>query len=161
MLNCTLKRSPEPSNTEALAREVIGELQRHGVDTERVRVVDLNILPGVTSNEGPGACDGTLRNHAARSLSHSASPGSRWPAFTGWLEGKLVDRHAVGIDEGADLDAPNSLSAPRQGATRGLGVSQCGPGRRHARRPRLRRHSYSGGPSAWSPSADAASAEAS
>ncbi len=29
---------------------------------------------------------------------------------TGWLGGELVDRHAVGIDEGAHLDSPHSLS---------------------------------------------------
>jgi uncharacterized membrane protein len=31
-------------------------------------------------------------------------------AATGWLGGELVDRHAVGIDEGAHADAPHSLS---------------------------------------------------
>jgi uncharacterized membrane protein len=29
---------------------------------------------------------------------------------TGWLGGELVDRLGVGVDEGANLDAPNSLS---------------------------------------------------
>ena len=31
-------------------------------------------------------------------------------AVTGWLGGELVDRLGVGVDEGAHLDAPNSLS---------------------------------------------------
>ena len=31
-------------------------------------------------------------------------------AFTGWLGGELVDRHAVGVDEGAHLNSPHSLS---------------------------------------------------
>jgi uncharacterized membrane protein len=31
-------------------------------------------------------------------------------AMTGWLGGELVDRLRVGIDDGAHLDAPNSLS---------------------------------------------------
>jgi len=31
-------------------------------------------------------------------------------AFTGWLGGELVDRLAVGVDKGAHLNAPNSLS---------------------------------------------------
>jgi uncharacterized membrane protein len=31
-------------------------------------------------------------------------------AVTGWLGGELVDRLGVGIDSGANLDAPNSLS---------------------------------------------------
>ncbi|MDQ3803753.1 MAG: DUF2231 domain-containing protein [Acidobacteriota bacterium] len=30
--------------------------------------------------------------------------------LTGWLGGELVDRHAVGVDDGAHLDAPSSLS---------------------------------------------------
>ena len=29
---------------------------------------------------------------------------------TGWLGGELVDRLGVGVDEGANLDAPNSLT---------------------------------------------------
>ena len=31
----------------------------------------------------------------------------------GWLGGELVDRLAVGVDRGAHLDAPNSLSGRR------------------------------------------------
>jgi len=31
-------------------------------------------------------------------------------AVTGWLGGELVDRLGVGVDSGANLDAPNSLS---------------------------------------------------
>jgi uncharacterized membrane protein len=33
--------------------------------------------------------------------------------FTGWLGGELVDRLGVGVDEGAHVDAPSSLSARR------------------------------------------------
>ena len=54
VLNCTLKASPEPSNTDALARAVTGALEKDGVDCELVRVVDLNVRPGVTSDEGDG-----------------------------------------------------------------------------------------------------------
>lgn len=31
-------------------------------------------------------------------------------AITGWLGGELVDRLSVGVDDGANLDAPNSLT---------------------------------------------------
>jgi uncharacterized membrane protein len=31
--------------------------------------------------------------------------------FTGWLGGELVDRLGVGVDNGANLDAPNSLTS--------------------------------------------------
>ncbi len=54
ILNCTLKRSPETSNTAALAQTVIETLEEHGVETELVRMVDLNISPGVSSDEGEG-----------------------------------------------------------------------------------------------------------
>lgn len=54
ILNCTLKGSPEPSSTEALARVVGNELKKQGVTYEMIRVADCALLPGVTSNEGPG-----------------------------------------------------------------------------------------------------------
>jgi uncharacterized membrane protein len=41
---------------------------------------------------------------------------------TGWLGGELVDRLAVGVDDGAHLDAPNSLSGrPASAEARGAG----------------------------------------
>jgi multimeric flavodoxin WrbA len=48
-LNCTLKPSPEPSNTGALAEVVLAELRAQGVETETVRLVDHRIDPGVVS----------------------------------------------------------------------------------------------------------------
>ena len=47
ILNCTLKPSPERSNTEALAQVVIGELESAGVDCELIRLADKRIPPGV------------------------------------------------------------------------------------------------------------------
>lgn len=54
ILNCTLKPSPEPSNTEALARVVEAELKAGGATTEMIRLVDLDIRPGVESDMGDG-----------------------------------------------------------------------------------------------------------
>jgi multimeric flavodoxin WrbA len=51
-LNCTLKRSPEESNTAALMRRVTGLLADHGVETEIVRPVAYAIKFGITSDEG-------------------------------------------------------------------------------------------------------------
>ena len=42
-------------------------------------------------------------------------------AFTGWLGGELVDRLGVGVDEGAHLDSPSSLSELPAGAGLGSG----------------------------------------
>ncbi len=53
-LNCTLKGGPTESSTDKLLSEVMAELAKHDVTGEIVRVVDLNIKPGVTSNEDEG-----------------------------------------------------------------------------------------------------------
>lgn len=40
-------------------------------------------------------------------------------AVTGWLGGELVDRLGVGVDDGANLNAPNSLSGKPASSTGG------------------------------------------
>ena len=52
ILNCTLKPSPDASNTEALARVVIEALEAEDVTTETVRVVDHDVRPGVENDMG-------------------------------------------------------------------------------------------------------------
>ncbi len=53
ILNCTLKKSPDPSNTAMLvADEVASGLRERGVECETLRLVDVNVLPGVSSDEG-------------------------------------------------------------------------------------------------------------
>ena len=54
ILNCTLKPSPDTSNTEALARVVADALENSDVDVELVRVADHDVKPGVSSYEGDG-----------------------------------------------------------------------------------------------------------
>ena len=53
-INCTLKKSPEASNTEALMNRVLGILDEHGVETEILRPADYEIKFGVSSDEGDG-----------------------------------------------------------------------------------------------------------
>jgi multimeric flavodoxin WrbA len=53
-LNCSLKRRGEKSSTEVLLRQVSDAFAAHGCKGDIVRVVDLNIKPGVKSNEGRG-----------------------------------------------------------------------------------------------------------
>ncbi len=48
-LNCTLKPSPEESNTAALAQVVLSALAERGVETEMIRVADHVVGPGVVS----------------------------------------------------------------------------------------------------------------
>lgn len=54
LLNCTLKKSPEVSHTQALMDRVIEILEGLDVACESVRVVDHNIPFGVSSDEGEG-----------------------------------------------------------------------------------------------------------
>src|SRR3712207_1212484 len=51
-LSCTLKKSPEPSHTEALMRESMGVFEQAGFETEMVRFVDLPIAFGVDKDMG-------------------------------------------------------------------------------------------------------------
>ena len=59
-----------------------------------------------------------LRYSASESVTYAPSTlalilsfaGAGLSGLTAWLGGELVDRLAVGVDEGAHLDSPNSLS---------------------------------------------------
>ena len=54
VLNCSLKTSDHPSNTQALADIVIEALRGHGVEVETIRLADLSVPPGVESDLGDG-----------------------------------------------------------------------------------------------------------
>ena len=84
-LNCTLKASPEDSNTEALARVVAEALEADGIATEFVRVVDHDVRPGVTSDEGDG---------------------DAWPA----IRQKLVDAQILVMATPTWLGKPSSVA---------------------------------------------------
>lgn len=53
-LVCSLKKSPAPSSSELLAGQLLDELRSAGVEGEKVRCVDLTLLPGVEADMGPG-----------------------------------------------------------------------------------------------------------
>jgi len=46
-INCTLKRSPEPSNTQGLIDLSSAIMRKHGVEVEELRAVDHDIATGV------------------------------------------------------------------------------------------------------------------
>ena len=60
-LNCTLKAGTEPSSTELLLSQVLGELALHGVVGSQLRVVDHDVKPGVDADMGEGDAWPTLR----------------------------------------------------------------------------------------------------
>lgn len=53
-LNCTLRPSPDPSNTQALLDKVFDLFGHWGAETESVRIVDHNVPFGVDSDMGNG-----------------------------------------------------------------------------------------------------------
>jgi multimeric flavodoxin WrbA len=53
-LNCTLKRSPDPSSTDLLCSHLGDALRRHDVSLDVVRIVDHDVKEGVTADEGDG-----------------------------------------------------------------------------------------------------------
>lgn len=54
ILNCTLKKSPEVSNTEVLAKILADELENRDVRVEIIRTADQNIIPSPESSAGQG-----------------------------------------------------------------------------------------------------------
>ena len=89
-----------PSGTRA---KRIGRL--HGIGN--VVVVVLFGASWFLRRDNPGAPE-TLA--IALSVAAAALSG-----VTGWLGGELVDRLGVGVDDGANLDAPSSLRGPVAG----------------------------------------------
>lgn len=53
-LNCTLKKSPETSNTEALIAKAVYLFKEVNVESKIIRIADFNVAFGVTSDEGNG-----------------------------------------------------------------------------------------------------------
>jgi len=54
ILNCTLKKSPDVSNTEALIDKATELYAESGVTTKVIRVIDFKVAFGNTSDEGKG-----------------------------------------------------------------------------------------------------------
>ena len=94
-------------------------------------LIDWLAIPGGTRAKRVGALHGAgnvvvLFLYLVSWLMRSGTPAAPEtsaivPAFlggglamvTGWLGGELVDRLAVGVDDGANVDAPSSLSSRR------------------------------------------------
>jgi multimeric flavodoxin WrbA len=85
ILSCTLKKSPEASNTEALADVLAKQLRGEDVEVDLVRVVDKAVAPGVTSDEGDG---------------------DEWPA----IHAKLLDAEILIVATPTWLARPSSVA---------------------------------------------------
>lgn len=65
-------------------------------------------------------------------------------AVTGWLGGELVDRLGVGVDDGAHLDAPSSLSELPAGVGRDVPRTSMSHGYSGLERRRIPQPAYAG-----------------
>lgn len=86
VINCTLKTSPDPSNTHALAKVVADALGKYGAEVEFVRAVDLDIRPGV--------------------VSEAVVPGDQWPE----VHRKLLESQILVMASPTWLGRPSSVA---------------------------------------------------
>lgn len=102
-LNCTLKKSPEESNTEAFIKKAEKVFNDLDVSTEIVRVVDKNVKFGTTSNEGKGdGWPGILKKVKAADMLIIATP--IWRGDRGAVAKMVAERFDGIMEEGNDKD---------------------------------------------------------
>ncbi|MEU1047495.1 MULTISPECIES: flavodoxin family protein [unclassified Streptomyces] len=105
VINCTLKPSPQPSNTEALAATVIAALKGHGAEVDVVRAVDLNLKPGVETDMGDGDdWPGVHEKLLASQILVIASP--TWLGRPSSVAQRVLERMDAMLGETDDEDRP-------------------------------------------------------
>jgi multimeric flavodoxin WrbA len=105
VLNCTLKESPEPSNTDRLADVVVEALEKAQVEVNRIRLVDRDIKPGVTSDEGPGDEWPAVHDELLRSeILVVATP--TWLGRPSSVAQRMLERMDAMLSETDDQDRP-------------------------------------------------------
>lgn len=105
IINCTLKPSPQPSNTEALARVVAEALEKDGVSVDWVRAVDHDLKPGVVSDAGPGDAWPAIREKIlASEILIMATP--TWVGRPSSVAQRVIERMDAMISETDDEGRP-------------------------------------------------------
>jgi multimeric flavodoxin WrbA len=105
VLNATLKPSPAPSNSEALARVLIGTFTEEGVEAELVRLVDHDVRPGVSSDEGDGDAWPEIRRQiVAADILVVATP--TWLGQPSSVAKRALERMDAFLSETADDGRP-------------------------------------------------------
>jgi multimeric flavodoxin WrbA len=104
-INCTLKPSPQPSNTEALGRVVAEAMEKDGVTVEWVRAVDHDIKPGVENDMGPGDAWPAIREKVlASEILVIATP--TWVGKPSSVAQRVIERMDALISETDDDGRP-------------------------------------------------------
>lgn len=105
VINCTLKPSPQPSNTEALAQVVAQAMEKDGVTVEWVRAVDHDIKTGVEDDMGPGDAWPAIREKVlASEILVIATP--TWVGKPSSVAQRVIERMDALISETDDDGRP-------------------------------------------------------
>ncbi|MFE7740981.1 flavodoxin family protein [Nocardia sp. NPDC057455] len=104
-LVCTLKKSPAESSSDLIARQVLDELAGHGVRGTVLRVVDYDVLPGVTADEGPGDQWPSIREQvAAADILLISTP--TWVGHMSSVAQRVLERLDAELSETDDAGRP-------------------------------------------------------
>jgi multimeric flavodoxin WrbA len=103
ILNCTLKKSPAPSNTDKLASIVANGLREHGAEVETIRIADHRVEPGVETDMGD---DWTAIHDKllASEILVIASP--TWVGHPSSIAQRVLERMDAMMSETDDEDQP-------------------------------------------------------
>jgi multimeric flavodoxin WrbA len=97
-LNCTLKKSPTKSNTDALIQKAVDEYEKLGIESTVIRVVDYNVATGISSDEGNGdEWPKIYKQVLASNILVIATP--IWFGVRGSVCQKVMERLSGGYDE--------------------------------------------------------------
>lgn len=97
-LNCTLKKSPAVSNTDALIDKAVEEYKKIGVESEVVRIIDHNVLTGINSDEGNGD-EWPMINQKVKQANILIIATPIWFGVRGSVCQKTMERLSGGYDE--------------------------------------------------------------
>ena len=105
ILNCSLKPSPEPSNTAALAKVVADALREKEVEVVEIRLVDHEIKPGVETDMGEGDEWPSIHDQVlAAEILVVATP--TWIARPSSIAQRMLERMDAMIAETDDEERP-------------------------------------------------------
>jgi multimeric flavodoxin WrbA len=105
ILNCTLKKSPEPSNTDRLAGAVAAGLRERDVEVRTFRVVDHEVPPGIKTDMGDGDQWPMLHDELLNAeILVIASP--TWLGHPSSVAQKVLERMDAMLSETDDQERP-------------------------------------------------------
>ncbi|HEV7652418.1 MAG TPA: flavodoxin family protein [Actinophytocola sp.] len=106
ILNCSLKATPEPSNTQALADHVAAAMSERGVAVESVRVVDHAVRPGVETDLGDASDDWPALHEKVLAAEILVIATPTWLGRPSSVAQRVLERMDAMMSETDDEDRP-------------------------------------------------------